>query len=51
MPQMMPLSWMILFIVFSTSLILFAVMTYYSFIPPTKSASIKIKLNSTPWKW
>nr|URX53218.1 ATP synthase F0 subunit 8 [Rugitermes laticollis] len=53
MPQMMPLSWLLLFIMFSSTLILFATMNYYNDIPKTsttkKSSSILNKI--TTWKW
>nr|URX53710.1 ATP synthase F0 subunit 8 [Kalotermitidae sp. 2 AB-2022a] len=52
MPQMMPLSWLMLFIMFSTTLTLFAAMNYYTNIQktstnPKKSTTTK-KMN---WKW
>nr|URX54464.1 ATP synthase F0 subunit 8 [Glyptotermes sp. 17 AB-2022a] len=52
MPQMMPLSWLILFMMFSMTLMLFASMNYYSHIPKT-SASLKdkISLKTVTWKW
>nr|QXF68533.1 ATP synthase F0 subunit 8 [Yersinia mexicana] len=53
MPQMMPLNWMTLFIYFSTLLILFNIMNYYTTI--NKSASIKKSSKTTLkplyWKW
>nr|UQJ75199.1 ATP synthase F0 subunit 8 [Kalotermes flavicollis]URH16479.1 ATP synthase F0 subunit 8 [Kalotermes flavicollis] len=52
MPQMMPLSWLTLFIVFSMTLMLFASLNYYSHIPTTKAhVSTKIQVKSTNWKW
>nr|URX53283.1 ATP synthase F0 subunit 8 [Glyptotermes sp. 11 AB-2022a] len=52
MPQMMPLSWLTLFIVFSTTLILFNTMNYYSQTPLTKKKkNKKIKTSKLNWKW
>nr|UQJ75251.1 ATP synthase F0 subunit 8 [Paraneotermes simplicicornis] len=52
MPQMMPLSWLTLFIMFSMTLMMFTVMNYYNHIPKTESASKKmIKTKSMDWKW
>nr|AIY61935.1 ATP synthase F0 subunit 8 [Rugitermes sp. A TB-2014] len=52
MPQMMPLSWLLLFTMFSSTLILFASMNYYNNISKvmiTKKKTITNKI--TPWKW
>nr|YP_010894810.1 ATP synthase F0 subunit 8 [Amiota dentata]WJW73323.1 ATP synthase F0 subunit 8 [Amiota dentata] len=53
MPQMAPISWLILFIIFSFSFILFSILNYYSYLPfSPKSINLKtIKLNSMNWKW
>nr|AIY62156.1 ATP synthase F0 subunit 8 [Glyptotermes sp. B TB-2014] len=52
MPQMMPLSWLILFILFSMALMLFASMNYYSYIPKTKvSQKSEMNLKNMNWKW
>nr|URX53335.1 ATP synthase F0 subunit 8 [Kalotermes approximatus] len=52
MPQMMPLSWLTLFIMFSATLTLFASMNYYSHIPTTKTfSSKKIQAKNASWKW
>nr|URX53424.1 ATP synthase F0 subunit 8 [Rugitermes unicolor] len=52
MPQMMPLSWLILFTMFSSTLMLFAVMNYYNNIPKTTISSKKVIINKvTTWKW
>nr|UZC33337.1 ATP synthase F0 subunit 8 [Mastotermes darwiniensis] len=52
MPQMMPLSWLMLFFMFSLTFLLFNVVNYYSHIHknvnPTKKT---IKVNSMNWKW
>nr|AIY61662.1 ATP synthase F0 subunit 8 [Glyptotermes sp. A TB-2014] len=52
MPQMMPMSWLTLFISFSTTLILFATMNYYMHMPEiTTIKKTSIKMNSMTWKW
>nr|YP_010432673.1 ATP synthase F0 subunit 8 [Gymnopternus congruens]USW06223.1 ATP synthase F0 subunit 8 [Gymnopternus congruens] len=53
MPQMAPLSWLSLYIMFSITLMLFCVMNYYIFMPqaPKKSKSEKMTSNSLNWKW
>nr|QVT11094.1 ATP synthase F0 subunit 8 [Rhagoletis cornivora]QVT11107.1 ATP synthase F0 subunit 8 [Rhagoletis cornivora] len=52
MPQMAPLGWLSLFIIFSITFILFSMMNYYSMIP--KSPKFQISQKSTKslnWKW
>nr|QRZ60665.1 ATP synthase F0 subunit 8 [Prosthiochaeta sp. CAU WL-2019511] len=53
MPQMAPISWLILFITFSLTFMLFNVMNYYAFIPPSPKSSItQTKVYKTlNWKW
>nr|QQV73464.1 ATP synthase F0 subunit 8 [Anthomyza sp. DY-2021] len=53
MPQMAPISWLTLFIVFLLTFMMFNILNYYSFIPSTpKSSSIKnFNMNSMNWKW
>nr|URX53023.1 ATP synthase F0 subunit 8 [Glyptotermes sp. 9 AB-2022a]URX53036.1 ATP synthase F0 subunit 8 [Glyptotermes sp. 9 AB-2022a] len=52
MPQMMPLSWLTLFTMFSMTLVLFATMNYYSHIPKTKiTKKNEIKTKNMNWKW
>nr|AYQ22815.1 ATP synthase F0 subunit 8 [Coscineuta sp. OR249] len=52
-PQMSPLMWFSLFIMFSLILILFNQMNFFSFkLNPIKSMEKKmIKLNNLNWKW
>nr|UJG45413.1 ATP synthase F0 subunit 8 [Rhithrogena germanica] len=52
MPQMAPLSWLTLFIVFSLTLILFNLVNYFLFNPsaPTGSSS-DFKTTPFNWKW
>nr|UQS75806.1 ATP synthase F0 subunit 8 [Bombylius sp.] len=53
MPQMAPISWLTLFIVFSFTFLMFNMMNYFSFLPPTpqSSKSLKIQQNPMNWKW
>nr|WGO57785.1 ATP synthase F0 subunit 8 [Jacobsonina sp.] len=52
MPQMMPLSWLSLYIFFSLMLLLFSFMNYYSHIPqPLSSDKKNIKTKTMNWKW
>nr|URX54490.1 ATP synthase F0 subunit 8 [Glyptotermes sp. 18 AB-2022a] len=52
MPQMMPLSWLTLFIMFSMTLILFTSMNYYSHNPKSKTAKkSEKKMTTMNWKW
>nr|WGO57954.1 ATP synthase F0 subunit 8 [Hemithyrsocera vittata] len=52
MPQMMPLSWLSLYMYFSITLMLFTFMNYYSHIPyPSMSKMTFKKINSINWKW
>nr|URX53398.1 ATP synthase F0 subunit 8 [Procryptotermes leewardensis] len=52
MPQMMPLSWLSLFIMFSSTLILFATMNYYMLVLKTETNEKKKILTKTlNWKW
>nr|WES82247.1 ATP synthase F0 subunit 8 [Archotermopsis wroughtoni] len=52
MPQMMPLSWLALFMMFSTTLIMFNITNYFSQSPSKKITSKKqMKLKQTNWKW
>nr|WNH42037.1 ATPase subunit 8 [Neoperla tangana] len=53
MPQMAPISWFLLFIMFSGALLMFNFLNYYSFLPasPLASSHQKIDQNSLNWKW
>nr|YP_010692986.1 ATP synthase F0 subunit 8 [Carpomya incompleta]WCB98102.1 ATP synthase F0 subunit 8 [Carpomya incompleta] len=53
MPQMAPIGWLSLFIIFSITFILFSVMNYYSVIPksPKSQISQKSTTQSLNWKW
>nr|ASM82595.1 ATP synthase F0 subunit 8 [Agnetina aequalis] len=53
MPQMAPISWLLLFIVFSATLLIFNFMNYFSFLPnsPSPLQEKKLSQNSMNWKW
>nr|WNH42022.1 ATPase subunit 8 [Neoperla gibbosa]WNH42023.1 ATPase subunit 8 [Neoperla gibbosa] len=53
MPQMAPISWFLLFIIFSGTLLLFNFLTYYSFLPSNPSTTQYQTINPSPlnWKW
>nr|URX52789.1 ATP synthase F0 subunit 8 [Cryptotermes cymatofrons] len=52
MPQMMPMSWLSLFIMFSATLTLFATMNYYMTILKTETTEKKKALTEAlNWKW
>nr|YP_009250301.1 ATP synthase F0 subunit 8 [Panchlora nivea]AMW91056.1 ATP synthase F0 subunit 8 [Panchlora nivea] len=51
MPQMMPLSWLTLFMFFVSMLLIFSFMNYFSFIPMPESIKKSLKIKSLNWKW
>nr|YP_009590139.1 ATP synthase F0 subunit 8 [Palesisa nudioculata]QBM09709.1 ATP synthase F0 subunit 8 [Palesisa nudioculata] len=53
MPQMAPISWLTLFIIFSITFLIFNMMNYYSFIPslPKSNLMTSMNTNSLNWKW
>nr|QXI83502.1 ATP synthase F0 subunit 8 [Neomyia cornicina] len=54
MPQMAPIGWLSLFIIFSITFMIFCMMNYYSYTPnmPKSNLSNKSHLtNSLNWKW
>nr|URX53411.1 ATP synthase F0 subunit 8 [Cryptotermes parvifrons] len=52
MPQMMPMSWLSLFIMFSATLILFATLNYYTVTPSVKvTTKGKTPTSTLNWKW
>nr|URX52645.1 ATP synthase F0 subunit 8 [Neotermes luykxi] len=52
MPQMMPMSWLIMFIMFSMTLILFTTANYYTKMPKTKTITkSETSTNPLSWKW
>nr|YP_010947041.1 ATP synthase F0 subunit 8 [Margattea spinifera]WGO57850.1 ATP synthase F0 subunit 8 [Margattea spinifera] len=51
MPQMMPLNWLFLFIIFTLTLLLFNIMNYFQPVPAPLSTSLHIKSIMYTWKW
>uniref|UniRef100_UPI0030FE148B ATP synthase F0 subunit 8 n=1 Tax=Prodasineura croconota TaxID=1407214 RepID=UPI0030FE148B len=53
MPQMAPMSWLTLFVLFSMALMMFSIMNYYSYLPKTKETedSSNLITNKMNWKW
>nr|YP_010031466.1 ATP synthase F0 subunit 8 [Acroneuria carolinensis]QOV02868.1 ATP synthase F0 subunit 8 [Acroneuria carolinensis] len=53
MPQMAPISWLALFLIFSGTLLVFNFMNYFSFLPQSPSSDQGLRIAQTPmhWKW
>nr|ARH54484.1 ATP synthase F0 subunit 8 [Melolontha hippocastani] len=51
MPQMAPLNWLSLFVLFSLIMLLFNSMNYFMVMYPTKIYQIKKLTKSITWKW
>nr|WAX39223.1 ATP synthase F0 subunit 8 [Anaplecta sp. 8 ZQW-2020] len=53
MPQMMPLSWFMLFVMFAATFILFNIMSYFNFniCPHNENKTQKQKKLTFNWKW
>nr|YP_010388307.1 ATP synthase F0 subunit 8 [Blaesoxipha lapidosa]UPO69336.1 ATP synthase F0 subunit 8 [Blaesoxipha lapidosa] len=54
MPQMAPIGWLSLFIIFSVTFVIFNMMNYYSFIPMMPKSKFMVKpqsMKSLNWKW
>nr|UFZ13271.1 ATP synthase F0 subunit 8 [Corydalus sp. 3 YLJ-2021a] len=52
MPQMAPINWLILFILFSSILILFNIMNYFISMPTSPELTLKnFKSTHLNWKW
>nr|QID04135.1 ATP synthase F0 subunit 8 [Dacus ciliatus] len=53
MPQMAPIGWLSLFIIFSITFILFSIMNYYTTLPQTPKSEISNQYlaSSMNWKW
>nr|WKU83763.1 ATP synthase F0 subunit 8 [Argyra sp.] len=53
MPQMAPISWLTLYILFTITLIMFCILNYYSFSPSINKKSLNKSNISLPlnWKW
>nr|YP_010600245.1 ATP synthase F0 subunit 8 [Phryganogryllacris superangulata]WAL05829.1 ATP synthase F0 subunit 8 [Phryganogryllacris superangulata] len=52
MPQMAPIKWLMLFIIFSITLMMFCMSNYFSLMPKSPSPlKIQLSQNSMNWKW
>nr|YP_010248572.1 ATP synthase F0 subunit 8 [Coraebus cavifrons]QTK22426.1 ATP synthase F0 subunit 8 [Coraebus cavifrons] len=51
MPQMAPLSWTILYLLFSLGFMGFMIMNFYQNSTTIKVLDKKMKLNNINWKW
>nr|AIY61948.1 ATP synthase F0 subunit 8 [Caetetermes taquarussu] len=52
MPQMMPMEWMLLYIMFLMAFLMFNIMNYFNQAPTTQEKTKKsININKTNWKW
>nr|AVN67216.1 ATP synthase F0 subunit 8 [Allacta bimaculata] len=52
MPQMMPISWLMLFMFFSMNFMMINMINYYIYMPEPSSTSKKnINIKIMSWKW
>nr|UFR82984.1 ATP synthase F0 subunit 8 [Xylotrupes beckeri intermedius] len=51
MPQMAPLSWLMLFFLFVTIFFLFNIMNYFTFQYPVSFKTKKSTMKKINWKW
>nr|YP_006576033.1 ATP synthase F0 subunit 8 [Necrophila americana]ACZ58560.1 ATP synthase F0 subunit 8 [Necrophila americana] len=51
MPQMAPMNWLILFLMFIMVFLLFNSMNYFSFMYPIKKTSSNKSTSKINWKW
>ncbi|YP_009270988.1 ATP synthase F0 subunit 8 (mitochondrion) [Agrilus planipennis] len=52
MPQMSPLSWLALFLVFSVTFVIFSIMNYYSMnYSASTNSKMKTQLKKINWSW
>nr|YP_009185830.1 ATP synthase F0 subunit 8 [Euryusa optabilis]ALO70561.1 ATP synthase F0 subunit 8 [Euryusa optabilis] len=51
MPQMAPMSWLNLFIMFTITFLIFNSLNYFSFLYPPKSMKLMKMLTKNNWKW
>nr|AML25989.1 ATP synthase F0 subunit 8 [Staphylinidae sp. BMNH 1274232] len=50
-PQMAPMNWLGLFIMFIAIFLLFNSINYFCFLYPPKSSSMILKTHKINWKW
>nr|AIY62000.1 ATP synthase F0 subunit 8 [Orthognathotermes aduncus] len=52
MPQMMPMEWMMLYLAFLATFMMFNIMNYFMQTPTTSTTKKSpIHINKTNWKW
>nr|WHM51683.1 ATP synthase F0 subunit 8 [Orthognathotermes sp. n.] len=51
MPQMMPMEWTMLYIMFLTTFMMFNIMNYFMQMPKTPTTTKTIYTNKFNWKW
>nr|AIY61675.1 ATP synthase F0 subunit 8 [Serritermes serrifer] len=51
MPQMMPLEWTTLYMLFMATLLMFNIMNYYTKMPKKTFTKCTMIVKSTNWKW
>nr|YP_010730122.1 ATP synthase F0 subunit 8 [Nevromus intimus]WEG22755.1 ATP synthase F0 subunit 8 [Nevromus intimus] len=52
MPQMAPINWLLLFMIFSTTLIIFNMLNYFIYMPSSPiSENLNFKKSYLNWKW
>nr|YP_010946755.1 ATP synthase F0 subunit 8 [Pseudophoraspis kabakovi]WGO57512.1 ATP synthase F0 subunit 8 [Pseudophoraspis kabakovi] len=51
MPQMMPLSWLILYLFFIIMLFIFSFINYYTYLPLPSNMKKYLSTNFMNWKW
>nr|ALO76323.1 ATP synthase F0 subunit 8 [Brachynopus latus] len=51
MPQMMPLNWLMMFIFFTMTFLIFNSLNYFSFKYLPKNINLTIKKKTLNWKW
>nr|AQP29900.1 ATP synthase F0 subunit 8 [Anoplotermes group nr. AB TB-2017] len=52
MPQMMPMEWMLLYITFLATFLMFNIMNYFTQSPSQETKTKKsININKINWKW
>nr|WKU83956.1 ATP synthase F0 subunit 8 [Hypselosyrphus sp.] len=51
MPQMAPMNWLMLFLIFSFTLIIFNMLNYFNYSPTNQIKFLNFKIKTLNWKW
>nr|AML26052.1 ATP synthase F0 subunit 8 [Staphylinidae sp. BMNH 1274251] len=51
MPQMAPMNWLVLFMMFIMIFMIFNSLNYFCFLYSPKSSTFKMKKSKVSWKW